>query len=257
MRPYVVIFFTQSIDGKIAAVDGYSKLSCEEDKRRQFWLRCAVDGVVVGANTVIADNPRLYPKLCLETKSRYFRIVIDGKLRIPLDARILDTSRFGTIVITSKCAPADKVRELRKMGVEVIMCGDGERIDIHRALEMLLKEFGIEKIMVEGGGSTIWSFVSSGAFDEVRVTISPVIFGGAAVSSVSGEGFRGRDAPKLDLVFAALCKCGSEIHLVYRNPSPVGHAVARGVGTLNNFSRILIDRGELVGGRGTTSSTTS
>ncbi len=220
MRPYIVIFVTQSVDGKIASVDGFSKLSCPEDKLRQYWLRSKVDGVLVGANTVISDDPRLYPKI-FGRHGKYYRVVIDGLLRSPVSARIFDVSEYGTIVLTTGCAPREKIAELRSRGVYVEVVSSKPPIDIGKAVEVLHKEYGIESVLVEGGGETIWSFVERRLFDEFRVTVSPKIFGGkSAVSSVGGRGFRGLEAVDLELVLVGICKCLSEVHLVYRNPRP-------------------------------------
>ena len=203
MRPYIVIFVTQSVDGKIASVDGFSKLSCPEDKLRQYWLRSKVDGVLVGANTVISDDPRLYPKI-LGRHGKYYRVVIDGLLRSPVSARIFDVSEYGTIVLTTGYAPREKIAELRSRGVYVEVVSSKPPIDIGKAVEVLHKEYGIESVLVE-----------------FRVTVSPKIFGGkSAVSSVGGRGFRGLEAVDLELVLVGICKCLSEVHLVYRNPRP-------------------------------------
>jgi len=236
VRPYVIIFVTQSIDGKIASVRGYSKLSCPEDKRRQYWLRCRVDGVVVGANTVIIDNPRLYPKI-FEKRGKYFRIVIDGVLRVPVDARIFDTSDYGTIVLTTAEAPKDKVMELKARGVNVEIVSEKPPVDLRRALKTLYERYGIESLMVEGGGETIWNFVREGLFDEFRVTITSRLFGGRnAVSSVGGEGFEGPESPTLELAFVGICVCRSEVHLIYRNTNPsIPPTKVLSIGTLDNF----------------------
>ncbi len=248
IRPYVVIFVTQTIDGRIASVDRFSKLSCPEDKRRQYWLRCMVDAVLVGANTVIVDNPRLYPKMCIGSKSRYYRIVVDGALRVPTSARIFDTSEYPTIVLTSSLAPRDKVIELRSKGVDIVIAGSGPVIDMEKAFEVLVSNYGIQSIMVEGGGETIWSIVGPRLFDEYRVTIAPTIFGGRnSVPAVGGQGFKGVEAPKLRLEFAGLCKCLNEIHLVYVNTEARGEPVKKlSLGVLNNFAKV-IKVGELIG----------
>ncbi len=237
-RPYTIIFFTQTVDGKLASIDRYSKLSCPEDKKRQYWLRCQVEGVLVGANTVLIDNPRLYPKLCLDSKSKYYRIVLDGNLRVSPRARIFDTRRFPTIIITSVNAPRNRKEEFVNIGVEVVeVPSKGEGVDLLKAMDILVNNYGIRSILVEGGGTTIWSFVNEGIFDELRVTLSPIIFGGLeAVHSVSGKGFKGVEAPKLKLEFVGICKCLNEVHLIYK-PLKVRSSPCSSlrIGVLNNF----------------------
>lgn len=68
--------------------------------------------------------------------------------------------------------------------------------------------------MIEGGGNLIWSVIHEKLYDEIRVTVSPRIFGNG-VSLAQGEGFQGDESPRLRLVDAKICQCGNEIHLVY------------------------------------------
>lgn len=231
VRPFVTVFATVSLDGKLASRLGYSKLSCPLDKKRQFWLRSQVDGVIVGVNTVIVDDPTLRPKLFeRKREGRYYRIVLDGRLRIPLSARILDTTEFGTIVIT-KTRDSWKISELRNRGVEVVIAKD-----LGDALKQLFEVYGLKRVMVEGGGNTIWSFIRSRLIDEIRLTITSIVFGGSkAVTLVDGDGFLGLEAPKLELKFVGVCKCLKEVHLVYEFPNPRGIPAESGPGIYGDF----------------------
>ncbi|MEM0244488.1 MAG: dihydrofolate reductase family protein, partial [Zestosphaera sp.] len=86
-RPYVRVYATMSVDGKIASKTGDSRLSCPYDKLRLHSMRSIVDGVMVGANTVIRDNPQLTVRL-VEGRNPV-RVVVDGSLKIPLNAKVL------------------------------------------------------------------------------------------------------------------------------------------------------------------------
>jgi len=218
-RPFILVFVTASIDGKLASRIRYSKLSCPFDKQRQYWLRSQVDGVVVGVNTVIIDDPTLRPKGFRRSRSaKYYRIVLDGCLRIPMNARVLDTSEYGTIIITRVRDPEWKIRELEARGVEILAVRS-----LDEAMQRLLKDYGLRRIMVEGGGETIWSFIRSRLVDEFRITVAPKVFGGSrAVTVVGGEGFLGPEAPSMELKFVGVCKCRREVHMVYDFPAPRG-----------------------------------
>ncbi|BAB65255.1 2,5-diamino-6-(ribosylamino)-4(3H)-pyrimidinone 5'-phosphate reductase [Sulfurisphaera tokodaii] len=210
MRPYIIIFSTTTIDGRIASKDYYSELSCPYDKMRLHILRTEVDAVLVGSNTVRIDNPKLLVKYA---KGRNpVRVTISESLNFDPNLNIFSVPP-DTIIYTTYQAylrNEDKANELKKKGVKI------------RVLEKLssciiaedLYNLGVKRILIEGGGRTIWNFIKDNCFDEIRITISPKIFGNG-VSVVNGEGFKGIEAPELKLVDCKICECKKEIHLRY------------------------------------------
>jgi len=213
-RPYVLVYVTETVDGRIASRTGFSRLSCPYDLKRLHWFRAWCDAIIVGAGTVIKDDPLLTVRY---VKGRNpVRVVVDGRLRIPLNARIITDKSAKTIIFTSKYADNEKISELRDKGVEVYVVGETPKLSIRKVLE-LLYSIGIRRVLVEGGGELLWSFFSEGVVDEVRVTIAPYIFGGRnAVSMVMGVGFKDTDeAFKLKLKEVSICKCGNEVHIVW------------------------------------------
>ncbi len=213
-RPYVIIYATMTVDGKIASKTGYSKLSCIYDLKRLHSVRASSDAVLVGANTVIKDDPLLTVRY-VEGKNP-LRVVIDGRLRSPIGAKIYNTlTEAPTIVYTSVKADVRKIDLLKMKGVDVAVL-DKYPISLKLVLKDLYKK-GVRRLLVEGGGETIWFFVKEKLFDELRITISPFIFGGhESTSIVGGEGFKDlNDAIHLKLVEKYLCECGREIHLRY------------------------------------------
>jgi 2,5-diamino-6-(ribosylamino)-4(3H)-pyrimidinone 5'-phosphate reductase len=212
--PRVVIFSTMTIDGRIASKTRYSQLSCPHDLRRLHELRAQCDAVMVGANTVIIDDPSLRLKY-VEGKNPD-RVVVDGLLRTPLTARVYTLKISKTIVLTTRSAPQEKVEKLRGMGVDVLLLSERPPIDMRKAMEVL-GSLGYRTIMVEGGGDLIWHLFKDRVVNELRVTIAPYIFGGRdAVSLVMGEGFSTTDeSPLFELRSVSRCQCGNEVHLVY------------------------------------------
>ncbi len=179
-------------------------------------LRALHNAVMVGARTVARDDPLLTVRLVNQPSPT--RIVVDGKLSSPLQARVFNTPEVPTIVITSAEAPAHKVKALEEKGVKIVIAeSEGTDIIMSDALSKLWT-IGIKSILVEGGGNLIWKLFKESLVDEYRVTISPYIIGGSkSTTPVEGEGFnRLEDWVKLELIDHIICDCGQEIHLVYR-----------------------------------------
>lgn len=213
--PYVIIFSAITVDGRIASLTGYSKLSCPYDLKRLHSLRAKVDAVMVGANTVIRDNPKLTVRL-VKGKNP-IRVIVDGKLRTPINAKVYDVSKAKTVLITSTRAEKEKINALRKKGVEVIILEDkgGGEISLAKALTTL-HDLNVRKILVEGGGRLNWSLIRENLVNEIRVTITPYIFGNG-VSIFQGEGYKDiKESPKLKLVNVFRCECGNELHVIYK-----------------------------------------
>ena len=214
-KPYVLVYVTETVDGRIASRTGFSRLSCPYDLRRLHWFRAWSDAIVVGAGTVIKDDPLLTVRY---VKGRNpIRVVIDGRLRIPLNARIITDKSAKTIIFTSTYADNKKISKLRSKGVEIYVVGETPKLSIKKVLE-LLYSIGIRRVLVEGGGELLWSFFSEGVVNEVRVTIAPYIFGGKeATSMVMGLGFKDtNEAIKLELKEIMLCECRNEVHIVWK-----------------------------------------
>lgn len=214
MNVYVIVYSTMTIDGKIASKTRFSQLSCPYDLRRLHEFRAQCDGIMVGANTVIIDDPSLRVKYV--SGRNPVRIIVDGLLRTSLSSRVYTLKTAKTIVLTTEAAPRDKIESLKNLGVEVIVFSSLPPIDMRKAMEELYN-LGIKKLLVEGGGELLWHLFKANVVNELRITISPYIFGGRdAVSLVMGNGFSTTaDAVKLKLADVKICECGQEVHIVY------------------------------------------
>lgn len=176
-RPYITIKFAQTLDGKIAARDGSSRwISTPEARRFAHSLRARNDAVLVGIGTVLADDSSLTTRLVKGKNPA--RIIIDKKLRIPLDSKIIKTAySVKTIVIASPKAGRAKIAALRKKGIEIILFPPKRgRISLKKVMPLLYKK-GIKSVLVEGGKSVITSFLKAGLADKVIAVISPGILG--------------------------------------------------------------------------------
>lgn len=194
MRPRIIVNAAMSVDGKIALAGGKRiKISDEEDFRRVHEMRNSVDAILVGINTVLMDDPKLTVKEKFVPNAKNpVRVVLDSKLRIPEDAKVLN-DMAPTIIATTEDAPQ------RDLNAEIIRCGNA-RVDLHCLMDELWKR-GIRALMVEGGSTVISSFLRDRLVDELSVFIGSIIIGGNAPTLVSGEGAKFEDEViKLKLV---------------------------------------------------------
>ena len=221
-RPYVTINAATTLDGRIATRSGDSSISSRCDLARVHRMRAAHDAVLVGVGTVLADDPLLTVRYARGPNPA--RVILDPAGRTPSGSRLLATcGRVPTLLVLTDRAGHDDEKRLEGAGVTIIREA-GERILLGRVLENLYRR-GIHTLLVEGGGRTIWGFVAEDVFDEIVLTVSPRLAGGAGTNLVGGEGFaRITDGPELEL--ASLRRQGGEVVLRYvRRP---GSGVADG-----------------------------
>ena len=186
-KPYVILSTAISIDGKISTRTGDSKLSSSEDFVRLHKLRSKVDGIIVGKNTVIKDNPLLSVRY---TRGKNpIRIILDSKGEIPSKSKILQTSKeIPTIIAVSKNITKSNLEKLKKFPVEIVITGQ-KSVNIKSLLKKLASK-NMNTLLVEGGGTINWEFIKKNLFDEMIITLSPYLIGGNnAISFVEGMGF--------------------------------------------------------------------
>ncbi len=189
--PFITLKLAQSLDGKIATKQGDSRwISSELSRNFVQKLRAESDGVMVGVNTVIKDDPMLIPRIGL--KRKITRIVVDTHLRIPLNSRLVRSSKVHPLIIAvSRSASASKQKKLNKKNINIIKVGiKKNKIDLKQLMRMLAKE-GIMNLLVEGGGELAGSMLDEKLVDKAMFFITPAIIGGrGAVNSISGEGIK-------------------------------------------------------------------
>jgi len=195
--PWVIAKWAMTLDGKIAAYTGDSRgISSEETLRYAHRLRAQVDGVIIGINTVLRDDPLLnirYWRRKNASPEDYqpTRIILDSRCRLPLDSKIAETARWAeTLMAVSKSAPAAKIKRLRAAGIEVLPFGKSKsKVDIVALLRHLGGEREFTNVLIEGGAEVLADAFEKGVVDEVRVIIAPKILAGrTAVTAVGGTG---------------------------------------------------------------------
>ena len=190
-RPFVVYKSATALDGKIATVTGKSQwISNENSRKETHLLRHYMSGIMVGINTVMADNPMLNCRI--DGLTSPIRIIVDSLLRISPDCRIVQSAKdYRTIVATLQESDSIKANRLKQMGVEIVTVKERNgRIDLENLMS-ILGEMGIDSILIEGGGTLAFSCFEQGIVDKVIYYIAPKILGGAsAKTSVEGDGFK-------------------------------------------------------------------
>ena len=187
-RPFVLYKAAMSLDGKIACHTGESQwISSEKSREEVQRLRGILSGIMVGAGTVIADNPRLTCRM--EEYENPARIIVDGTLRVPLESRIFHEPGRNIILTTSE-ASLEKKKALENLGVELIEADSEEpgKVDLKSAM-LALGIKGIDGILLEGGPTLAASALEAGIIDAVRFYIAQKIIGGReAPSPFAGTG---------------------------------------------------------------------
>lgn len=187
-RPFVLYKAAMSLDGKIACHTGESQwISSEKSREEVQRLRGILSGIMVGAGTVIADNPRLTCRM--EEYENPARIIVDGKLRVPVESRIFHEPGRNIILTTSEASP-EKKKALENLGVEMIEADSEEpgKVDLKSAM-LALGIKGIDGILLEGGPTLAASALEAGIIDAVRFYIAQKIIGGReAPSPFAGTG---------------------------------------------------------------------
>ncbi len=192
-RPFVIAKYAASLDGKIATRSGESRwISGPPARQWAHELRDAVDAILVGTDTILADDPLLTTRRPGREVHHPLRVVLDSRGRVPLKAHVFDPTLPGkTLVAATAAFPAPRRAALSARGVEVlILPADGQgRVD----LAALLAELGrreVTSLLVEGGGIVLGSFFRAGLVDKVLALLAPLIIGGhEAPGAVGGTGF--------------------------------------------------------------------
>lgn len=190
--PFVTAKFAMSLDGKIATRSGDSKWVTGPLARALVQrMRRETDAVMVGANTVVADDPQLTARGedNLPLPRQPARVTLDSRCRMPAESQLL-RQPGRTLVYTTRDAPGANARRLERAGAEVIAVGaTAEGLVCPREALADLGRRHVVNLLAEGGGKVLGSLFDAGLVDKVQAFIAPVIIGGAdAASPVEGAG---------------------------------------------------------------------
>ncbi len=200
-RPWVVCKWAQTADGFLAWPAGATKsgeearwVSGPQSRARVHELRGMCDGICVGVETVLADDPLLTNRSSVGYQPA--RVVLDSKLRLPLSSRLVGTVNLSPVIVATTTAvdpSRPQVQQLIEAGVEVLAVGEGRsgRVDIAALLDELGRRQWT-RLLVEGGAGVLESIIGGGLADELIVFVAPEKVGEAPP-----------DLPKFDIVALA------------------------------------------------------
>jgi diaminohydroxyphosphoribosylaminopyrimidine deaminase/5-amino-6-(5-phosphoribosylamino)uracil reductase len=211
-RPLVVLKLATSLDGRIATHSGHSQwITGPLARRRAHLLRARADAVLVGSSTAVSDNPRLDVRLEGMEDRHPLRVVVDGRLRLPLTHDLV--ARAGaapTLLVTHDGNPRERLKAYEEAGVEVVQVETDA--DGHVSLAATLDHLGargVTRLLVEGGGHLAASLLRGALVDRLAWFQAPLVIGGDGVAAVSGFGVdRLSQAPKF--LQAAMTQLGHD-----------------------------------------------
>lgn len=231
-RPHVIAKCATSLDGKTATRTGDSQwITGPEARARGHELRQAVDAILVGADTVIADNPSLtvrLPESVVPAESvRHPRpVILDRSGRVPLTSTLLDETRSPrTLIITTDLMASDHRKTLKARGFDVVSVPvntDGTGTLPRAVLETLAQQ-SIQSVLIEGGATVQGAFRDAGLIDEVWCFMAPTLIGGVTAPAAFGALGSDRLDDATSMTFLGVETLGKDL-LVRASVNHQGHA---------------------------------
>ncbi len=188
-RPFISLKMATSLDGKIALSNGQSKwITSQESRAKGRELRAKHDGICVGSNTVMKDDPLLTTRISGQPDP--VRIVYDSRLRLSPDSQLARSAGDIPVVVFSReKAP----KGLKQMGVQVFSIASvDDGLDICESL-IVLGTLGVNSLLIEGGGTLAASFLRRGLIDRIHWFRAPIVLGGDGRNCIGDMAFSSLD----------------------------------------------------------------
>ena len=207
MKPHIFLNMAMSLDGKISTRDGAGpRFTSDADKIRLREIRSQADAILVGAGTIIADDPTFsqhgkHRELRLQKNMapNPIKAVVSGSGSVPETARMFQPNGAPALVFTTEHILPSHLEKLRQVA-EVYVVGRAE-VDFRRAIEILGNTYEVKQLLVEGGGQVNFDLFRAGLINEVYLTLCPKIIGGRDVPTIAeGTGFDFLDIVGLELL---------------------------------------------------------
>jgi len=216
-RPLVTLKLAMSLDGRIATHAGESQwITGAQARAHGQLLRAEHDAVMVGSGTALTDNPRLTVRLPGLAVRQPVRLVVDGRLALPLTHHLVrHAAAVPTWVMTRRDAERHRRQAFAEAGVEVILleAPAGQPMDLRVGLESLAKR-GLTRVLVEGGGRLAASLLAAGLVDRLVVFQAGVALGGDGLPGIAGLGLE-RLAAAPRFVLERVARVGNDVMMQY------------------------------------------
>ena len=176
--PLVTLKLAASLDGRIATATGESRwITGAASRRSVHHLRATHDAILVGAETVIHDDPELTCRL--RGGRNQLRVILDGRLRLPLSAKVLThTETAATLVVTGQQASAAKIRQIEARGATVMrLPATSARVSMARLMRALGKR-NVASVLIEGGATVAAAALAAHVVDRLLIFYAPKLIGG-------------------------------------------------------------------------------
>ena len=207
-HPFVFINVAVTADGKMDTFERKgATISSAADKARVDRLRAESDAVMVGGRTLLDEDPKLTVKSEALRAERVARGLSPNPIKVGIvtcadlksDSNFLKVGSARIVIFTTEQTSKAQVENLQARGVEVFV-HESPRVDLEKALRTL-KELGVNRLMVEGGGTLNFELLRLGLVDELSMYVAPIIFGGeSAPTAAAGSGIARGEAIPLRLV---------------------------------------------------------
>ena len=221
MKPHTSLIMAVSLDGKISTRDGAGpRFASEADGIRLREIRSHADAILVGARTIIADDPTFtehgkYKELRLQhgLALNPIKAVVSGSGSVPETAQMFQPNGAPALVFTTERIPPSRLAQLQQ--VAEVHCVGETTVNFRRVVEILGEVYQVKQLLIEGGGQVNFDLFRAGLIDEIYFTLCPKIIGGRDVpTSVEGDGFDFLNIVDIELLDHS--PVGDEIFLHYR-----------------------------------------
>ena len=216
-RPHVLMMSEITADGKLTLRKGASskilmKYMAHETEILLHRTRAELDAIMVGSHTIKIDNSFLTVRL-VPGKSP-LRVIPNSRADIPLESNVLKPDA-PTVIAVSGRAPVERVEAIRKTGAKVVVAGEKD-VDLPLLMQILWKDFGVRRMMIEGGPTLNWHMLQNRLVDEIRLIHLPFIVGGADTPSLVGGMHIDSEEEMIRLELTRFYLCGTNLVSEYR-----------------------------------------
>ena len=224
--PFICCKIASSIDGKLATKSSDSRWITSERSRMQVQdLRKEYGCILTGINTVLNDNPYLFPRKNIEYsyknygRQKFYRVILDSNLRINLDSNIVKTSNLAKTIIfiddKNKSKFTGKIKKLEENNIDVLPVNkdivESTGLDILKIIKILYKKYEITSMLLECGPALITSFLKRNLIDKFVFYFAPKIIGGDSDYNMFSDLGINKIKDSIDLRFENIKRIGSDI----------------------------------------------